>query len=100
MSYFTPAELPNNKYYIFGKEGMKSLSEKMNIPLLGEIPLVQSIREAGDVGRPVVLQEETPQAIAFKQAAEKLVEKVNERNAKYAPTNIVEITTMSGCSAK
>tara|TARA_Y100000589_G_scaffold312141_1_gene332191 strand:- start:31289 stop:32416 length:1128 start_codon:yes stop_codon:yes gene_type:complete len=100
MSYFTPAELPDNKYYIFGKEGMKSLSEKMQIPLLGEIPLVQSIREGGDVGRPVVLQEDTPQAKAFKQAALNLVEKVNERNEKYAPTNIVQITTMSGCSTK
>ncbi len=100
MSYFTPAELPGNKYYIFGKEGVKSLSEKMNIPLLGEIPLVQSIREAGDVGRPVVLQEDTLQAKAFKQAAEELVKKVNERNEKLAPTNVVKITTMSGCSTK
>ncbi len=100
MSYFTPAELPENKYYIFGKEGVKSLSEKMNIPLLGEIPLVQSIREGGDVGRPVVLQENTLQAKAFKQAAENLVQKVNERNEKLAPTNVVEITTMSGCSTK
>ncbi len=100
MSYFTPAELPENKYYIFGKEGVKSLSEKMNIPLLGEIPLVQSIREGGDVGRPVVLQEDTLQAKAFKQAAENLVQKVNERNEKLAPTNVVEITTMSGCSTK
>ena len=52
MSYFTPAELPDNKYYIFGKDGAKELSEKMNTPLLGQIPLVQSIRESGDIGRP------------------------------------------------
>lgn len=66
MAYFTPEELPDNKYYIFGKQGGKALAEKMNINYLGEIPLIQSIREAGDVGRPAVLQENTLQAIAFK----------------------------------
>ena len=65
MAYFTPAELPNNKYYIFGKDGGQSLADKFGVPLLGQIPLVQSICEAGDAGRPVVLQENTPQAIAF-----------------------------------
>lgn len=74
MAYFTPAELPNNKYYIFGKEGAKNLAENMNVPFLGEIPLVQSICEAGDAGRPAVLQGETPQALAFKSAANKLEE--------------------------
>lgn len=74
MSYFTPEELPNNKYYIFGKEGAKELAVELNVPLLGEIPLVQSIREAADIGRPAILQENTPQALAFKQ----LVEKVEE----------------------
>ena len=57
MAYFTPEELPNNKYYIFGKEGAKYLAEDLKVPFLGEIPLVQSIREAGDVGRPAALQE-------------------------------------------
>lgn len=69
MSYFTPAELPNNKYYIFGKDGAKALAEKLGVPLLGEIPLVQSICEAGDAGRPAVLQENTPQSIAFMEMA-------------------------------
>ena len=60
MAYFTPEELPENKYYIFGKEGAKNLAEDLNVPFLGELPLVQSIREAGDVGRPAALQTATP----------------------------------------
>ncbi len=70
MAWFTPAELPNNRYYIFGKEGGKQLAEELNIPLLGQIPLVQSIRQAGDDGTPIALQEEG----VFQQIAEKLVE--------------------------
>jgi ATP-binding protein involved in chromosome partitioning len=73
MSWFTPAELPENKYFIFGKNGAKNLAEKLNVPLLGEIPLVQSICEAGDVGRPVVMQETTPQALAFRELARNLI---------------------------
>ena len=69
MAWFTPAELPNNKYYIFGKEGGKALAEELNIPLLGQVPLVQSIREAGDEGTPIALQE----GGIFQQIAEKLV---------------------------
>ena len=65
MSWFTPAELPENKYFIFGKEGAKLLAEELNVPLLGQVPLVQSIREAGDVGRPAILQTDTLQAAAF-----------------------------------
>ena len=65
MAWFTPAELPENKYYIFGKGGARALAEELNVPLLGEVPLVQSIREAADVGRPAVLQGETPAAEAF-----------------------------------
>lgn len=69
MSWFTPAELPDNKYYIFGKDGGKQLAEELNIPLLGQVPLVQSIREAGDDGTPIAMQEES----VFQQIAEKLV---------------------------
>ena len=98
MSYFTPAELPDNKYYIFGQDGLKSLSEEKNIPLLGEIPLVQSIREAGDAGRPAVLQESTPQARAFLDFADNVVKAVEVRNEKLDPTKKVEITNMDGCS--
>ena len=65
MAWFTPAELPNNKYYIFGQGGAKSLANELNVPLLGEIPLVQSIREAGDVGRPAVMQDSTQVSAAF-----------------------------------
>lgn len=100
MAYFTPDELPNNKYYIFGKDGLKELAAKEGLPLLGEIPLVQSVREAGDVGRPAVLQENTPQSKAFLAFADKVIEQVELRNKAMEPTKKVEITTMSGCSTK
>ena len=99
MSYFSPEELPENKYYIFGKDGAKELAKKLNLPLLAEIPLVQSVREAGDVGRPAVLQGATDIANSFVQLAENVVVEMNERN-KLEPTKRVEITTMSGCSTK
>ncbi len=72
MSYFTPAELPNNKYYIFGRGGGKRLAEELQIPLLGEVPLVQSIREGGDEGTPIVLQQGHPAAQIFNQIAAQL----------------------------
>lgn len=100
MSYFTPAELPNNKYYIFGKDGAKYLAEDLETNFLGEIPLVQSIREAGDVGHPVALQENTPLEKAFKEITKKAVSEIIKRNKDLPPTEIVRITTMSGCSIK
>jgi ATP-binding protein involved in chromosome partitioning len=90
MAYFTPAELPENKYYIFGKEGGKNLSEKYNVPLLGHVPLVQSIRESGDSGLPAVLKE-GPSAIAFKELAESLAQHVAIRNANNTKTQPVEL---------
>jgi ATP-binding protein involved in chromosome partitioning len=81
MAYFTPEELPENKYYIFGKDGAKNLAEEMNLPLLGQIPLVQSIRESGDIGRPAVLQETTPQALAFREMAQNIAQQVAILNA-------------------
>jgi ATP-binding protein involved in chromosome partitioning len=78
MAYFTPAELPENKYYIFGEHGARDLADRVNIPFLGEVPIVQSIREAGDVGRPAVLQEDTPQAKAFERIVEKVRASVEE----------------------
>lgn len=65
MAWFTPAELPENRYYIFGKGGAQALAEELKVPFLGEVPLIQSVREAGDVGRPAVLQGETPAALPF-----------------------------------
>lgn len=93
MAWFTPAELPENKYYIFGKDGVKGLSEQLNIPLLGQIPLVQSVREAGDVGRPALLQENTPVATLFKELASAVIQEVENRNTTLEPTKKVEITT-------
>jgi ATP-binding protein involved in chromosome partitioning len=86
MAWFTPAELPDNKYYIFGKEGTKGLAQQMNVPLLGQIPLVQSIREAGDVGRPAILQGNTPVALAFKELTNNVVQQVEHRNTALPPT--------------
>ena len=100
MAYFTPAELPENKYYIFGKEGVKSLAERTDTPLLGEIPLVQGLRESGDVGRPAALQEGTPLAKAFEDFARNTVAEVVTRNQYLAPTEAIQITTMAGCSPK
>jgi ATP-binding protein involved in chromosome partitioning len=74
MAWFTPTELPDNKYYIFGRDGAKNLAEGMKIPFLGHIPLVQSVREAGDVGRPAVFQENTPTSNAFDELTKTFVE--------------------------
>ena len=90
MAYFTPDELPENKYYIFGKDGGKNLSEKYDVPLLGQIPLVQGIRESGDSGLPAVLKE-GPSAKAFKDLAEAMARQVAIRNANFAETRKVEM---------
>ncbi|MGX1024556.1 Mrp/NBP35 family ATP-binding protein [Psychroflexus sp. MBR-150] len=99
MAYFTPEELPDNKYYIFGEAGAKRLSDDINVPFLGEIPLVQSIRESGDVGRPAALQEATPIVDAFDELTKNVVQEVVDRNENLPPTDAIKITTMAGCSA-
>ena len=99
MAYFTPEELPNNKYYIFGKEGATNLAEDLNVPLLGEIPLVQSIREAGDYGRPAAMQTGTALEAAFEEVTRNVVQQVVNRNEGLPPTEAIKITTMAGCSA-
>ncbi len=99
MSYFTPAELPDNKYYIFGKEGARNLAEDLEIPFLGEIPIEQSIREAGDIGRPAALQTATKTEAAFEEVTKKVVEETVRRNENLPPTEAIKITTMAGCSA-
>lgn len=91
MAWFTPAELPENKYYIFGKEGAKKLAEEMNVPLLAQIPLVQSIREGGDNGEPVALNDDTITGQAFTELAERVVQQVTKRNVEMAPTEIVKM---------
>mgnify|MGYP000241518553 FL=1 len=99
MAYFTPEELPDNKYYIFGKAGAKHLAEDLKIPFLGEIPLVQSVREAGDLGRPAALQVATPIENAFNTITQNVVQEVVSRNTALPPTDAIKITTMAGCSA-
>jgi len=91
MSWFTPEELPDNKYYIFGKEGCKKLAEKKNIPLLGQIPIVQSICEGGDAGKPSVLDEDSIVGKAFLKMADQVADQVAKRNATLDPTKKVEI---------
>ncbi|MES2837350.1 MAG: Mrp/NBP35 family ATP-binding protein [Bacteroidota bacterium] len=92
MAYFTPDELPNNKYYIFGKDGAKNLAEKLNVPLLGQIPLVQSIREAGDAGRPAAMQDNTPQSKAFTDLAKSVAQQVAIKNAQGATTEKIPMS--------
>lgn len=93
MAYFTPEELPDNKYYIFGKDGGKNLSEKFDVPFLGHIPLVQGIRESGDSGLPAVMKEGI-MSTAFTDLAEALARQIAIRNASFAHTQKVEITTV------
>ena len=99
MAYFTPEELPDNKYYVFGNAGAKHLAEDLKIPFLGEIPLVQSIREAGDLGRPAAMQEATPIEEAFHEITQNVAQEVVRRNTALPPTEAIKITTMAGCSA-
>lgn len=99
MAYFTPEELPENKYYIFGKEGAKNLAEDLQVPFLGEVPLVQSIREAGDYGRPAALQTDSTLEKVFEEIARNVVQETVRRNENLAPTEAIKITTMAGCAA-
>ena len=99
MSYFTPEELPDNKYYIFGKKGAEYLAKDKEVPFLGALPLVQSIREAGDVGRPAALQEGSALTPHFNEITKKLVSETLLRNTNLPPTKAVEITNLVGCEA-
>ena len=92
MSWFTPAELPENKYYLFGKEGGKRLAEELNIPLLGQIPIVQSICEGGDSGKPVDLNPDSITGQAFQKLAENVVKQIDYRNEHLDPTKRVVVT--------
>ena len=100
MSFFTPIELPNKKYYIFGKEGVKGLAAEMNIDVLGEIPLVQSLRESADAGRPAILQGSTPIAESFFCLTENVIKAIEQRNTNIKPTETVKTTHSRGCSIK
>jgi ATP-binding protein involved in chromosome partitioning len=99
MAYFTPEELPDNKYYIFGQEGAKNLAEDLGVPFLGEVPIVQSIREAGDYGRPAALQTASVIETIFEEITRNVVQEVVNRNDSLPATEAIKITTMAGCSA-
>ena len=91
MAWFTPAQHPEEKYYLFGKEGVKQLAEEMNVPLLGQIPVVQDICEGGDTGEPAALHPETPQGQAFLQLAARVVTQTDKRNQELPKTTIVGV---------
>ncbi|WP_431243772.1 P-loop NTPase [Flavobacterium sp. P21] len=99
MAYFTPEELPNNKYYIFGQEGAKNLVADLDVPFLGEVPIVQSIREAGDYGRPATLQTASVIESVFEEITRNVVQETVNRNESLPATEAIKITTMAGCSA-
>ncbi|MFQ6603337.1 P-loop NTPase [Flavobacterium sp. C3NV] len=99
MAYFTPEELPDNKYYIFGQEGAKNLAEDLDVPFLGEVPIVQSIREAGDFGRPAAMQTASVIESVFEEITRNVVQEVVNRNDTLPATEAIKITTMAGCSA-
>ncbi|MDQ6812850.1 MAG: Mrp/NBP35 family ATP-binding protein [Bacteroidota bacterium] len=100
MSYFTPAELPENRYYIFGKEGGKKLAEEYDIPFLGQIPLVQSIREGGDIGVPVMVGDDAITKHAFEEFAAAAARSISMRNANMTATQVVEIVEEVGMISK
>ncbi len=99
MAYFTPEELPNNKYYIFGKDGVKKLTDERGVNFLGQIPIVQSIREGGDNGEPAALDENSITGKAFKTLAASVITALNERNKTIDPTKKVEIDPNASCSS-
>ncbi|HEY1032111.1 MAG TPA: Mrp/NBP35 family ATP-binding protein [Flavipsychrobacter sp.] len=92
MAYFTPAELPENKYYLFGKGGAKQMAEQFELPFLGEIPLVQSIREGGDKGIPAILDDESITQEIFKELAQNVARNVSIRNANLEPTKVLQVS--------
>ncbi len=99
MAWFTPEELPDNKYYIFGKGGVDKVAEQFDLPILGQIPIVQGIREGGDNGEPAAISGHKIQQEQFTELAKLVAEKIEERNSMLDPTKIVEITNTDGCAA-
>ena len=99
MAYFTPKELPDNKYYIFGRQGAENLAADYDVPFLGALPLVQSVREAADLGRPAALQKETPIQKSITEVTQNMVTQLLKRNTTLPPTKAVTITKMVGCAA-
>ena len=91
MAYFTPAELPENKYYIFGKGGAQQMAEQFELPFLGEIPIVQSIREGGDKGVPAIMGDEPVSKAAFTELAKRIAQNIAIRNANMEPTKVVQM---------
>ena len=98
MAYFSPPDAPDKKYHLFGKGGAKALADELGTPFLGEIPIVQTIREAGDVGRPAALQDQTEVSEVCREMTRRVVAELMERNNSLPPTEVVRITNMAGCA--
>ena len=98
MAYFSPEDMPDKKYYIFGTDAAKELAEQMDIKLLAEIPIVQSVREAADAGRPAILQNDTSIAKSFITLAKNVIAVIEKRNTNIKPTQVVKTTHSKGCS--
>ena len=98
MSYYIPDSKTQEKHYIFGKDGAKNMALDFDIPFLGEVPILQGIREAGDVGRPGALQDDSNVREIFSEMTKKMVQLLLERNKNLPPTEILKIKTMAGCS--
>ena len=98
MSYYIPDSKTQEKHYIFGKDGAKNMSDDFDIPFLGEVPIMQGLREAGDIGRPGALQDDSEVKSIFSEMTKKLVNNLLERNKNLPPTEILKIKTMAGCS--
>jgi ATP-binding protein involved in chromosome partitioning len=92
MAWFTPEELPDNRYYIFGKEGGKKLAEELKLPLLGQIPIVQGIREGGDAGQPAATDENSIIGKSFREVSSNVIKAIEERNSMFEPTKKIHIS--------
>src|SRR5919107_4132594 len=100
MSYFTPAELPDNKYYIFGKDGGKRLADEYDLPFLGQIPLVQGIREGGDIGVPIMMSDDAITKEDFSEFAAAAARSISMRNANMSATEVAEVVEEVGLASK
>jgi len=100
MAWFTPKELPQNKYYLFGRDGGKRVAEKYNVPLLAQIPIIQGICDGSDFGQPSTIYDDSIESQAFHALSHEVIKQLDVRKKELEPTKVVEITNLEGCSAQ